>query len=122
MQWLYEGSEESPESRGLGIFAGCCAPLEGDMKLPHVGWNASVRASRPSRLLNGIGSSPWTYFTHTFAAPVGDDTSAVATYGRPFAASVERDLVFGTQWHPEKSGSTGRRVLANFAAIAAARA
>jgi glutamine amidotransferase len=116
MQWLYEGSEEAPECEGLGIFPGRCSALSGDVKLPHVGWNVGVRSDRPSRLLDRVARSPWTYFTHTFAAPIGDETSAVTTYGRPFAASVERGLVFGTQWHPEKSGAVGRQVLESFLA------
>lgn len=119
MQWLFEGSAEAEDLAGLGVFAGRCAALAGDVKLPHVGWN-TVEGRGPSRLLSGVGEAPWGYFSHTFAAPIGPEAVALTTYGRAFAATVERGRVFGTQWHPEKSGASGRRVLANFLELAGA--
>jgi glutamine amidotransferase len=121
LQWLFEGSEEAPELAGLGIFPGRCFLLgrTGDegtaarLKVPHVGWNAlSLRG--PSRLLRGVPDGAQAYFTHSFAAPVTGDCSAVTTHGVAFASVVERDLVFGAQFHPEKSGDVGLAMLRNF--------
>ena len=114
MQWLFEGSDEAPSVTGLGLFPGRCVRIEGPVKVPHVGWNTLAIASRPSRLLAGIGNDAWAYFTHTFAAPRIDHSVAITTYGMPFTSCVEQDRVWGTQWHPEKSGATGLRVLANY--------
>ena len=88
------------------------------LKVPHVGWNTVDLTGRPSRLLDGIPPSSFAYFTHTYAAPVIDDTVATTTHGAPFAAVVERGCVFGAQFHPEKSGDAGLRLLANFVRIA----
>ena len=116
MQWLFEGSEEAPDVRGLGLFQGRAFRIEGDIKVPHAGWN-SVETTRPSRLVSGRS---WAYFTHGYACPVGaDEVVAVTTHGQTFAAVIERANVFGTQFHPEKSGADGLRQLAAFNAIAA---
>jgi glutamine amidotransferase len=88
------------------------------LKVPHVGWNTVDLTGRPSRLLDGIPPSSFAYFTHTYAAPVIDDTVATTTHGAPFAAVVDRGCVFGAQFHPEKSGDAGLRLLANFVRIA----
>ena len=121
MQWLYEGSEEAPEVPGLGLVAGRCRLLPGDaarrLKIPHVGWNALALTQRDSRLFAGIPSGAYVYFTHSFAAPVTGDAAASTTHAEPFAAAVERDNVFGVQFHPEKSSDTGLRVLRNFLAL-----
>ena len=121
MQWLFEGSDEAPGVRGLGAVAGMCSRLPRDeagvLKVPHVGWN-SLAAPRPSRLLDGIESGSQVYFTHSFAAPVTPESVAICTHGAPFAAAVERDNVFGVQFHPEKSSAAGIRILRNFAALA----
>lgn len=113
LQWLFEGSEEAPDAPGLGIFSGRCFRLRGDVKVPHVGWN-TIEPVRDSRLLRGL-DAPHVYFTHSFAAPVIPDCAAVTTHGVPFASVVERENVFGVQWHPEKSGAPGLAVLRNFA-------
>ena len=121
MQWLYEGSDEAPDLPGLGLLAGSCHRLQIDagtaLKVPHVGWN-SLAAPRRSRLLDGIESGSQVYFTHSFAAPVTPESVAICTHGAPFAAAVERDNVFGVQFHPEKSSTAGIRILRNFAALA----
>jgi len=88
------------------------------LKVPHVGWNTVDPTHRPSRLLDGIPPASFAYFTHTYAAPVVDDTVAVTTHGATFTAVVERGTVFGAQFHPEKSGDAGLRLLANFVRIA----
>jgi len=117
MQWLYEGSEEAPDVPGLGVLSGRCRLLKGDasqrLKIPHVGWNA-LELPRPSRLLTGLDSGAHVYFTHSFAAPVTTDCVASTTHAECFAAAVERDHVFGVQFHPEKSGDAGLQILRNF--------
>ena len=117
MQWLFEGSEEAPDIPGIGLLAGRCSrlrpPEQARLKVPHVGWN-SLEPPRPSRLLDGIRPASQVYFTHSYAAPVTGDCVAVTTHGAPFAAAVERDRVFGVQFHPEKSSDTGLRILRNF--------
>jgi glutamine amidotransferase len=116
MQWLFEGSEEAPELCGLALLTGRCARLAGDrtlrLKVPHVGWNALE--PRPSRLLAGIAAGAQVYFTHSYAVPVTPDCVAETTHALPFAAAVERNNVFGVQFHPEKSGETGLRIIRNF--------
>jgi glutamine amidotransferase len=114
LQWLFEGSAEAPETPGLGLMAGRCLRLEGNVKVPHVGWNTLTLADRPSRLLEGVTPESSAYFTHSYAAPIVEDTIATTVHGMPFSAAVERNLVFGVQFHPEKSGKTGLRMLANF--------
>jgi glutamine amidotransferase len=78
-----------------------------------VGWNA-LQFPRESRLFEGIPEGSQVYFTHSYAAPVTNDAIAVTTHGTPFASGVERGQVFGVQFHPEKSGDVGLRVLKNF--------
>jgi glutamine amidotransferase len=122
MQWLFDGSAEDARVGGLGVLSGTCSALSGDVKVPHVGWNSLDRLSQTSRLLAGIAEGASTYFTHSFAAPVTGATAATTTHGREFASVVERDRVFGVQWHPEKSGAVGLQLLANFVRIAEAAA
>jgi imidazole glycerol-phosphate synthase subunit HisH len=112
LQWLFEGSTEAPDTPGLGSFPGQCERFAKGMKVPHVGWN-SVDV-RDSRLLEGIASGDFVYFTHSYRAPVVKDTVAVTEYGAPFTAAVERDNIIGVQFHPEKSGAVGLRILENF--------
>ena len=113
LQWLFAGSTEAPEDLGLAVFRESCQRFGPGKKVPHVGWNSlSIRPG--SRLLAGIEEGSYAYFTHAYRAPVVDDTVAVATYGEPFSAAVERANVMGVQFHPEKSGETGLKVLHNF--------
>lgn len=114
MQWLYAGSTEAPQQLGLGHFPEPCTRFpDGKEKVPHVGWNSlEIRAG--SRLLAGIAPGEFVYFTHSYKAPVTADTAAVTHYIEPFASSVERGNAMGVQFHPEKSGETGLKVLANF--------
>ena len=116
MQWLYAGSSEAPEQRGLGHFAEPCARFpEGQDKVPHVGWN-SLEVRKDSRLLADVAPGEFVYFTHSYKAPVTKDTAAVTHYIQPFAAAVERGNAMGVQFHPEKSGATGLKILGNFLA------
>jgi glutamine amidotransferase len=120
LQWLFEGSEEAPDLQGFGLFRGRCFRLPDEVKVPHVGWNTLKPARNGSRLLNGVPPDTMAYFTHSYAAPA-DAALAVTTHGAPFAAAVERDRIFGTQFHPEKSGRAGVRMLENFVAVVAER-
>ncbi len=113
MQWLFETSEESPDTPGLGLFAGQCEHFPLEVKSPHVGWNDLTR-ERPSQLLAGVPQNSFVYFTHTYRAPVGLGSVAQCEYGGTFSAAVERDRVFGVQFHPEKSGEIGLTILRNF--------
>jgi glutamine amidotransferase len=114
MQWLYSGSTEAPEQPGLGQFAESCTRFaESTQKVPHVGWN-SLEAKSGSRLLAGVQPGEFVYFTHSYKGPVTSDTAATTFYIEPFAAAVERDNVMGVQFHPEKSGATGLKILTNF--------
>ena len=117
MQWLFEGSEEAPEVAGLGVMPGRIARLAGNaderLKVPHVGWNALTVTGSP-RLLAGLSSGSQVYFTHSYAAPVTSDCVASTTHANTFASVVERDNIFGVQFHPEKSGDVGLRILRNF--------
>jgi glutamine amidotransferase len=114
MQWLYAGSSEAPAQAGLGEFHDLCSRFpECEQKVPHVGWN-SLLVRKGSRLLAGIDSGEFVYFTHSYRAPVAEDTAAETHYIEPFAAAVERGNVMGVQFHPEKSGETGLKILRNF--------
>jgi len=114
MQWLYSGSTEAPDQPGLGHFCESCSRFpERKDKVPHVGWN-SLGVIDSSRLLAGVGSGEYVYFTHSYKAPVTPDTAAITEYIEPFAAAVERENVMGVQFHPEKSGDTGLKILRNF--------
>jgi glutamine amidotransferase len=119
-QLLYEGSAESPGAQGLGCFAGSVGPLPGGVKHPQMQWNRlEVLGADPPEALRGLGERPWVYFVHSFAPPVGDETVAVCDYGGPVAALAARGNLWGAQFHPEKSGTTGLALLANFVALAA---
>ena len=119
MQWLFEGSDEAPSIPGLGVMKGQCFRLVGQsdrrLKVPHVGWNVIQPVpARPGRLLKGIPPDSQVYFTHSYASPITSDCAAITTHGEPFASAVEREHIFGVQFHPEKSSQTGLRVLKNF--------
>lgn len=113
LQCLFESSEESPASKGLGIFAGKIRRFQGSGRIPHMGWN-SLEASRPSRLLAGLQEGAFTYFAHSYYAPVIGATAATCLYMQPYTAVLEQDNVYAVQFHPEKSGSVGLRVMKNF--------
>ena len=117
MQWLFDGSDEAPEATGLGTIAGRIARLAGDadrrLKVPHVGWN-SLDFRGQARLLRGLTSGAQVYFTHSYAAPVTTECVASTTHADTFSSVVERDNIFGVQFHPEKSGDAGLTILRNF--------
>ncbi len=136
MQWLFDGSEEAPDIPGAALFSGRCRQFPAQVKSPHVGWNnlSLFEASeseqpvhrelepdklvlRKSKLLCHLPSDPFVYFTHSFYAPVTQGTSATTDYGQPFSAVVERDNLFGVQFHPEKSGAAGLLILKAFCEV-----
>ncbi len=114
LQWLFAGSTEAPETPGFAAFTGACDRFpSSELKCPHVGWNTlSITASTP--LTQGLRDGEHVYFTHSYRAPVVPETTATCDYAGPFTAVVERGNIMGVQFHPEKSGAAGLRLLANF--------
>lgn len=120
LQLLFDSSIELGGAAGLGLLPGAVEELEAPgLKVPHIGWSP-VRWERDSALMEGIASETAFYFVHSFAPqPEPSDLLGSAAYGSRFACAVERDHVFGVQFHPEKSSAAGLRLLANFAGICA---
>jgi len=116
MQWLFQGSAEAPATPGAGLFTGECSRFPASVKSPHVGWNR-IETRGGSRLLREIASGSFVYYTHSFRAPVVQETVACTQYGGAFSAAVERGNVFGVQFHPEKSAAAGLKLLENFCAL-----
>jgi len=116
MQWLFAGSTEAPETPGAALFAGECSRFPASVKSPHVGWN-QIEIGSGSRLFKGVSNGAFVYYTHSYRAPVVAETAACTNYGGAFSAAVERDNVFGVQFHPEKSAEAGLKVLENFCAL-----
>lgn len=114
MQWMLAGSSEAPDVPGLGVIRAQCERFEANgLKVPHVGWNQIAKVCN-SRLLDGIDSGSFVYYSHSYCAPVTALTVATTEYGRTYSAAVEKDNLFGVQFHPEKSGPVGLRLLKNF--------
>lgn len=123
LQVLYQTSEEAPELRGLGVLNGRVRALKGAVKLPHMGWN-QVQSKSASQLFQGIDPASYFYFAHSYAACSANsdgmtEICATCLYGSEFVAVAEKENVFAVQFHPEKSGEPGQRVLQNFIRIAA---
>ena len=122
MQLLFQASQEGPVDGGVGALAGTVARLGGNgdrIKVPHIGWD-EVSVEAGSRLLAGLPSGTRFYFVHSYAPPAGGPAVAArCDYGGGFAAAVEQGNLFGTQFHPEKSGAAGLRLLGNFVAACA---
>jgi len=113
MQWLFESSDEAPELSGLAVFRGRCQAFPVTVKSPHVGWD-QLEIGGTSRLLAGLSSGVFVYFTHGYAAPLVKETVARCSYGAPHTAALERGNLFAVQFHPEKSGDAGLAILENF--------
>ena len=113
LQALFEGSEEAPDTAGLGLFEGTVKRFPADARVPHMGWN-DLEQEKPSRLLVEIGPRPYVYFAHSYYVPVTPATAATCTYTLPYTAVLESGNVFGVQFHPEKSGPLGLRIMKNF--------
>jgi len=114
LQAMFAASDEAPGDAGLGFFPERVRALPANVKSPHIGWN-QLRHTRESTLMRGIPADAYFYFAHSFAAPAtAEPTVAACDHGFPFAAVIERGSLRGVQFHPEKSGETGARVLRNF--------
>ena len=120
LQLLFPKSEESPEAEGLGIFDGSITkiPSGEGLKIPHIGWN-SLDIKKSDGLFKGIGKNPYVYFVHSYFLNASDKSivSAQTEYGVTIDAAVEKGNVYATQFHPEKSGETGLKILRNFVDI-----
>jgi glutamine amidotransferase len=142
MQWLFDASDEAPDLPGLGVLSGRCYRLgckssasdpdstadrgarlmsgvgtrtrmTDAVKVPHVGWNA-LELRRPAPILGGVADHSQVYFTHSYVAPITPETAASTEHGEIFASVVERGNIAGVQFHPEKSGEVGLRILRNW--------
>ncbi len=117
LQALLTESEEAPDTRGLGLYPGSVRRFPADARVPHMGWNQlSGAGSRPaqSKLLANLPPEPYVYFAHSYYVPENGATAARCTYGVPYTAVLEDRNVFGVQFHPEKSGPVGLRIVRNF--------
>lgn len=119
LQALYERSEEAPDLAGLGVICGEICALPETVKLPHMGWNR-LQMVKPCELLEGLSEREYFYFAHTFAAcAASPEVIATCDHGVAFTAVAQCRRSFGVQFHPEKSGEAGARVLQNFLRLAA---
>ena len=120
LQLLFPASEESPEAEGLSIFDGTITkiPSGEGLKIPHIGWN-SLDIKKTEGLFKGLEQNPYVYFVHSYFLNASDKgiVSAQTQYGVTIDAAIENGNVFATQFHPEKSGETGLKILKNFADI-----
>lgn len=119
LQMLFEESEETPNIKGLGIFKGKSVKIpDTGLKIPHMGWN-SIKLTKDSKILNNIGAEPYVYFVHSYYIQPEDKSivSAYTEYGERLDIAVEKDNIFATQFHPEKSGDLGMTILKNFVEI-----
>ena len=116
LQALFEASDEAPEARGLGLFLGRIEKFSNGLKVPHMGWD-SLEKIGDSKLLEGAGDRPYVYFANSFYAPPVKEASAICDYGVRFAAVIESGNVYAVQFHPEKSGAIGLRIMSNFACL-----
>lgn len=120
MQLFFDGSEENPGVPGLGLIPGRVVrfPGDGGLKVPHMGWN-QIKTVKESRVLAGLPAGAYMYFVHSYCALADkrEHVSATSEYGMAFDAAVEDGMLFGVQFHPEKSGELGREILKRFAAL-----
>ena len=121
MQMLFEGSEESPETKGIGLLPGRIELLPDGVKRPQMQWNQLHLHDPVNPIFGGVVEGDWVYFVHSYgASPAGADVIATVDYGGPVVAAVGRGALWATQFHPEKSGPVGLRLLANFVSVATA--
>ncbi len=114
MQLLYDGSDEAPDVKGMGVLPGHVRLLPAGVKRPQMQWNQLDY--KPTPMLAGLADPVWMYFVHSYAPEPSDDVVAYCHYGGPVVAAVVRDTLWATQFHPEKSGAAGLQLLANFVA------
>jgi imidazole glycerol-phosphate synthase subunit HisH len=113
LQALYQRSCEAAEVAGLGVFDGTVERFPADARVPHMGWN-TLDFTKPARLLEGIAPQSHVYFAHSYFVPVTEATAATSTYTNSYTAVLEQGNIFGVQFHPEKSGAIGIKVVRNF--------
>jgi imidazole glycerol phosphate synthase glutamine amidotransferase subunit len=114
MQALFETSEEAPEERGLGLYSGAVKRFAADARVPHMGWN-ELEVRPTSQLVRHLEARPYVYFAHSYYVPENARAAATCTYGGvTYTAVIEADNVYGVQFHPEKSGAVGLRIVRNF--------
>lgn len=118
MQLLFDTGEEIENCEGLGLIPGNITKLYGDIKIPHMGWN-SLNLKKECALLESIPESSYVYFVHSFYADMKyeENLNACSVYGIEVPAVVSNGKVYGTQFHPEKSGDVGIKMLKNFVAL-----
>ena len=119
LQLLFSSSEESPGVKGLGIFDGeiVTIPRDNGLKVPHIGWN-SLEIKKQTPIFENVKNGEYVYFVHSYyAADCESSVTAVSDYGAPLTASVQAGNIFGCQFHPEKSGETGLKILRSFVAL-----
>lgn len=118
MQLLFETSCEFGETRGLGLIPGHVVPIHAkNLKIPHMGWN-DLKILHPCAMTQGIEEHTYMYFVHSFRADTEDEyISCYTEYGERIPALVHKGLIYGTQYHPEKSGARGLKMLENFARL-----
>jgi len=112
---LFEYSEEAPGRNGLGLIPGHVKKFDIDLSVPHIGWNG-INIKKPSRIFNGLQGNEKFYFVHSFYVAPGDDSVVLTTtdYGMEFVSSIQKENITATQFHPEKSGDAGIKILKNF--------
>lgn len=113
LQALFEESDEALDVRGLGLFTDSIRRFPQGARVPHMGWN-EIEPRASSRLLANLPRHPFVYFAHSYYAPVNCDTAATCTYMLPYTAVLESRNLYGVQFHPEKSGPIGQRIVRNF--------
>jgi imidazole glycerol-phosphate synthase subunit HisH len=113
LQALFQGSEEAPEEHGLALFDGTNRRFPADAKVPHMGWN-EIQPRPGSKLLAGLAARPYLYFAHSYYAPINSATAAVCSYTADYTAVLECGNMYGVQFHPEKSGPLGLKIVRNF--------
>ena len=119
LQVLFKSSEEASQLQGLNLLPGIVSALPPGVKLPHIGWN-QLEKKRESSLLAGIDAGGYFYFAHSYAAlDSNGEAAATCSHGAEFAAVIEQKNIYAVQFHPEKSGDAGARVLRNFLGLAA---
>ena len=117
MQLLFESSAEGGKEKGLSLLPGRLERFDNELKVPHMGWNR-LQLKKKCLLFNDLPENPYAYFVHSYYLPVDKEvTVATADYGLPISAVVQKDNIYGTQFHPEKSSSAGLKMLENFASL-----
>jgi len=113
LQALFERSEEAPDECGLRLYPGAVRRFPADARVPHMGWN-ELELKGTSKLVHDLPARPFVYFAHSYYVPSNERAMATCTYSVPYTAVLESGNVFGVQFHPEKSGAVGLRIVRNF--------